>query len=238
MLLPAAAVFGAFLGRSGTSPRWAWAMLALGWIAGMLVRATIWHDGQGAANWLHYYYKYVYYSSWCRCDELLAGVALALLRNRHGGAWQRVLAHGNRLLAAGAAAIAAAFHWFVADHYGLWTTVFGYPLLALGFSLLILAALAPGSLLYRLRVPGAASLALWSYAIYLVHKQVSVMLAKPLAAAGYGPEHLLTIALCMLASVLAGWLMYRLVETPFMRLRARWVPDNAPVRQSPAEAEA
>jgi peptidoglycan/LPS O-acetylase OafA/YrhL len=27
--------------------------------------------------------------------------------------------------------------------------------------------------------------------------------------------------------VLAGWLLYRLVETPFMRLRERYVPGNA-----------
>jgi peptidoglycan/LPS O-acetylase OafA/YrhL len=238
MLLPAVAVFGAGLARGGALMRWAWAALVACWIAGMLVRAAIWHDGQGAANWLHHYYKYVYYSSWCRCDELLAGVGIALLKNCHGAAWQRVLAHGNLLLAAGAATIAAAFYWFLRDHYGLWTTVFGYPLLALGFALLILAALAPGSALHRLRVPGAASLALWSYAIYLVHKQVSVLLARPLAAAGYGPAHLLTITLCMLASVLAGWLLFRLVETPFMRLRARWVPDNAPVRASRAGVEA
>jgi peptidoglycan/LPS O-acetylase OafA/YrhL len=38
----------------------------------------------------------------------------------------------------------------------------------------------------------------------------------------------LTIAAAMAASVLAGWLLFRLIETPFMRLRARWVPDNAP----------
>jgi peptidoglycan/LPS O-acetylase OafA/YrhL len=239
MLLPVAAVFGAFLGRSGAGPesrwRWAWAALALGPIAGMLVRATVWHEAQGAANPLHEYYKYVYYSSWCRCDELLAGVALALLKNRHGALWRRVLAHGNALLLAGTATIAVAFAGFLLDHYGLWTTVLGYPMLALGFSLLILAALAPGSALHRLRVPGAASLALWSYAIYLVHKQVSVLVARPLAASGYGPGHLLTIAACMLASVLAGWLLYRLVETPFMRLRARWVPDNAPARRAGAE---
>jgi peptidoglycan/LPS O-acetylase OafA/YrhL len=180
----------------------------------------------------------VYYSSWCRCDELLAGVALALLKNRHGAVWQGVLKHGNKLLAAGTAAVGVAFTSFLANHYGLWTTVFGYPLLALGFTLLILAALAPGSVLHRLRVPGAASLALWSYAIYLVHKQVSVLLAGALAVRGHGPEDPLTIALCMAASVLAGWLLFRLVETPFMRLRARWVPDNAPARQARAEAEA
>jgi peptidoglycan/LPS O-acetylase OafA/YrhL len=133
---------------------------------------------------------------------------------------------GTWLLAAGASVCALALRWFLADHYGLWTTVFGFPLLALGCSLLILAALAPDSPLHRVRVPGAASLALWSYAIYLVHKQVSILTGQALGAAGYGPGHPWTIAAALTASVLAGWLLYRLVEWPFMRLRERHVPGN------------
>jgi peptidoglycan/LPS O-acetylase OafA/YrhL len=238
MLLPAAAVLAAILGRSGAGMRWAWFALLLGWAAGAVVRASIWQDGQHAANWMHYYYQNIYYASWCRCDELLAGVALALLKNRHGAPWRRILGHGKALLGAGVAAVGAGFWWFLEDHYGLWPTVAGYPLLALGFALLILAALAPSSPLHRVRVPGASRLALWSYAIYLVHKQVSILVAQPLRAAGYGPEHPLTIAVALLSSVLAGWLLYRLVETPFMRLRARWVPGNAKVAGQRLEAGA
>jgi peptidoglycan/LPS O-acetylase OafA/YrhL len=222
MLLPAAAVAGAALGRRGVRLRWAWCALLLAVVGGMLARATIWRDGQHASNWLWYYYRYIYYSSWCRCDELLAGVALALLKNRAPGAWRRVLAHGNALFAAGVAVIGAASAWFLDDHYGLAQTVAGYPLLGLGWSLLILAALAPGSPLQRVRVPGAASLALWSYAIYLTHKSVSILVAARMARAGYGAEDGATIAACLLASLVAGWLLFVLVETPFMRLRARW----------------
>jgi peptidoglycan/LPS O-acetylase OafA/YrhL len=144
-----------------------------------------------------------------------------------------MLAHGNALLAAGAVVIGATFAWFLADHYAFAQTVAGYPLLALGFSLLILAALAPDSLLHRVRVPGAASLALWSYAIYLTHKSVSILVAARMAQAGYGAEAAVTIAACMAASLAAGWLLFVVVETPFMRLRARW--DTA-VSRAPAPA--
>jgi peptidoglycan/LPS O-acetylase OafA/YrhL len=222
MLLPAAAVIAAALGQGGVRLRWAWIALLLAVAGGMLARATIWHDGRHAANWLGYYYRFIYYSSWCRCDELLAGVALALLRNRAPGPWRRILAHGNALLAAGLGVIGGTFAWFLDDHYGLAQTVAGYPLLALGFSLLILAALAPGSLLQRVRVPGATTLALWSYAIYLTHKSVCILVAARMARAGHGAEDAVTIGACLLASLLAGWLLFVLVETPFMRLRARW----------------
>jgi peptidoglycan/LPS O-acetylase OafA/YrhL len=236
MLLPACALLVLALGRWGAGRRWVWAAFALAFVAGMAVRADTWLQGQGAGNWLHYYYKHIYYSSLCRFDELLAGVALALLKHAHGAAWARLMAHGRLLLAAGCAASALALRWFLADHYGLWTTVFGFPLLALGCALLILAALAPNSPLHRTRVPGAGSLALWSYAIYLIHKQVCILAARPLARAGYGPEHPLTIAVALSLSLLAGWLLFRLVETPFMRLRARWVPGNGAAPRPHARA--
>jgi peptidoglycan/LPS O-acetylase OafA/YrhL len=121
-----------------------------------------------------------------------------------------------------------AFWLFLHDHYGFGVTVFGYPLLALGFSMLIVAAVGEGSQLRDLRVPGAGSLALWSYAVYLTHKQVCVMVAERLRAAGQDVESVQSIALMFGASLLAGWLLYRLVETPFMTLRARYVPSNTP----------
>jgi peptidoglycan/LPS O-acetylase OafA/YrhL len=158
-----------------------------------------------------------------------------MLKYCHPAAWHRLLAHGRRLAAGGSLVIALAFAWFLHDRDGLPVTVFGYPLLALGFALLILAALAPDSTLHRLRIPGAGRLALWSYAVYLVHKPVCLLVAQPLAAAGFAPAHALTIVAALAASLLAGWLLFVLVETPFMRLRARWVPDSH-ARRAPASA--
>jgi len=226
MLLPAAAMLGALLGRRGLRMRWAWGALALAFAMGMLFRHTIWLDGQQARWWLRWYYQYIYYSSWCRFDELLAGVALAMLKHHHGALWSWLMARGNGLLALGVGVTGGAFAWFLHDHYGHAATVLGYPLLALGCALLILAALAPNSLLHRLRVPGAASLALWSYAVYLTHRGVAGLVAAPLRERGIGLESAPAILLSLCASLLAGWLLYKLVETPFMLLRERWVPGN------------
>lgn len=225
MVLPAAALLAATLRMS---MRQAWLALALAFAAGMLVRAQLWFDVvDGQRYWQHAYYKYIYYSTFCRFDELLAGVALALTKHCHPNAWRRVTSHGNRMLAAGVAVTALASWLFLRDRYGLAMTVFGYPLLALGFSLLIVAAVSPKSLLRAVRVPGAESLALWSYAIYLLHKQVCILAAEPLRRFGYGPESPVAIAVMLVLSVLSGWLLYWLVETPFMALRARYVPTNS-----------
>lgn len=224
VLLPAVALLGALFGGS---LRLAWTGIALAFVAGMLVRAELWQEMAGEKYKLYFYFKYIYYSSLCRYDELLAGVALALLRNHHPLAWARLTRRGNLMACLGLLACAVAFWFFLDDRYGFGITVFGFPLMALGFSLLIVASVAEGSVLRTLRVPGAGPLALWSYAIYLLHKPLSVMAAKWMREQGYGAEHPLTIGALLGLSVLSGWLLYKTVETPFMLLRERWVPSNA-----------
>ncbi len=224
MLLPALALLVAGL---RLRLRWTWTLVGLAFIGGMAVRYALWHEYVGAADGSQWgYFKYIYYSTFCRFDELVAGVALALLKNYHPRPWRALTAHGDLALGAGAIVTTLAFWLFLQERQGLAVTVLGFPLLALGFALLILAALGERSILRRTRVPGAGTLALWSYAIYLIHKQLGILAREPLATMGLGAQSLTAIVIVMLASVLAGWLLYRLVEAPFMALRERWVPSN------------
>ncbi|AVR96522.1 acyltransferase family protein [Pseudoduganella armeniaca] len=232
MALPALALLVA--GCSRWRRQLGWLLILASFVAGMLLRAHAWDVARPPQGGNGLFYRTIYYSTWCRFDELVAGVALALLKNCHAGLWARLTAWGNCTLALGIAVVGVAFHLFLANHFGRWQTIYGYPLLALGFGLLVLAALSPGSLLYRWRLPGAASLALWSYAIYLVHKQLCIVLAPMLAPLGIGAAEPLGVVLLLLASVWAGWLLYVLVETPFMRLRERWF--GTPRRQPAAGA--
>lgn len=224
LLLPALALLGVALRlRIGA----AWVFIACMVGAGMLLRAQLWSAHvEGQEYGIYAYFKLIYYASLCRLDELLAGVALALLKSHHPQAWTRITAHGNRTLVAGVAVTAASFWLFLDDRYGLAATVAGFPLLALGFGLLVLAALSRQSLLRELRIPGAGRLAVWSYAIYLTHRGVAEIAAAPLQRLGYGPQTGVAIVLLLALSVLAGWILYRLVETPFMALRERYVPSN------------
>jgi peptidoglycan/LPS O-acetylase OafA/YrhL len=172
----------------------------------------------------------VYYATFARFDELLPGVAIAMLKNFHPAAFTRILRHGNALLAAGLAAavtvLYGVLHHVPSDYAA---STFGFSLVAMSFALLTCAALSPSCWLNRLRVPGASSLALWSYAVYLVHKPVFMALRPELASRGIDPAAPLTIVAVMAAGILGGWLLYRLVETPFMRLRARWFPSASSV---------
>lgn len=222
VLLPAVALLIAALPRS----LWlGWLAIAATVAAGAVIRSLRWDEsmaGQGGFE----YYSWIYYASWCRFDELVAGVALALLKNYHGALWARLTSHGNAALGIGVALAAVAVQLFLDDRYGYLATVFGYTLVALAVFVLLVAALSPGSLLERTRIPGAHALALWSYAVYLIHKQLCILLKPALKDLGMAPESLGSTAVMVAASLLVGWLMVVLVETPFMKLRARWFPVN------------
>ncbi|MDQ2821505.1 MAG: acyltransferase [Pseudomonadota bacterium] len=227
LVLPAAALLCAVLRGSRRWAWCAWCALALLVAAGMLWRGQLWHTVvAGNPAGVNHYFKFIYYGTLCRADELLAGVALAMTRQYHPQAWRRLTAHGNVAAVLGVLVLAAASWLFLDNRYALAPTVFGYPLLALGFSMLIVAALSEKSLLRDIRIPGAASLALWSYAIYLLHRQVCVLGARLLKQWGYAPDSAIAIGVLLVASIGTGWLLFRLVETPFMRVRDRYVPTS------------
>jgi peptidoglycan/LPS O-acetylase OafA/YrhL len=195
--------------------RWGWAVLALAMLGAITFRGWAWSSGHQPFS------QELYYSSFARFDELLPGVAIAMLKNFHGTLYTRILRRGNLLLVAGLVMSGVTLEAFrvVAESFVM--TTFGFTLLAMSWSLLLLAALSPSSLLGRVRVPGAESLALWSYAIYLAHKPLFKLVAD---AVPLDKHAVPGIAVIMLASVGGGWLLYLLVEQPCMRLRAAWFP--------------
>lgn len=218
LVLPLAVI--ALVG-SRRSPRLLWCALVAAIAAGMTARGIAVMDGKDV------FAAPVYYSSFARFDELLPGVAIALLKNFHPAPFARLLRHGNVLLAAGLAGAAAVLYCVMNETpTAFLASTFGLSLVAASFALLTCAALSPSSLLNRLHIPGAASLALWSYAVYLVHKPVFMALRPELLGRGIDPGAPLTIIMVMAAGIMGGWLLYRLVETPFMQLRARLYPTG------------
>lgn len=235
LLLPAVALLVAAFKVGKRAPLMlAWTTVAATLIAGALIRSHLWttYIGPGELN-AYQFYTQIYYSSLCRFDELVFGVALALLKNYHGGLWARLTARGHWTFAAGLLALGASYALFIEDHYGYGMTVAGYPMLGLSYSLLIIAALSPASLLHRVRVPGAAQIALWSYAIYLLHKQLCILINAQLKPFDIQPDSAAAILTMSAASIATGWLLHLLVETPFMKLRDRYVPGNSVAPVSP-----
>ncbi|MEO8153136.1 MAG: acyltransferase [Rhizobacter sp.] len=217
--------------RVGTKRSQAWTLLGALVLGGVIARAVLWSlygredFGQGER-----YYPSVYYSTLCRIDEFLPGVAVALLKNFHTTLWQRLMRHGQALLGAGVAAslllMYGALNFYYIDNYGygFFMSAFGYSLIAAAFSLLVMAALSPNSWLHRLRIPGVHQLAVWSYSIYLSHKAVCFVIRGHAKEFAWSPGT--ALAVTTVVSLLVGAVLHWLVEAPFMALRDRHVGSN------------
>lgn len=210
------------------SRRQAWLGVAGLTLAAIAWRSHLWTLYGRSDEEIVGYYQHIYYATLGRADEFLPGLAVALLQHGHPQAWARLMRHGRRLLALGFAAVGLV--WAVAIQtyrlpdggWGFFMTGIGYSAMAWAYALLLVACLAPGHALSRHSLPGARSLALWSYAIYLTHKPLGHVM-RPLLqeAPAWGAFGLTT-----LASVALGGVLYHLIERPVMRWRQRHWPSQ------------
>lgn len=169
------------------------------------------------ASWM-YWYKYIYYPTYTRLDGLLAGIAIAALSVFSPARWRMVAGYGNWLMLPGILLLTAAY-FLCADQQTFTASVFGFPLIALGFGWLVGAAISPASFLYRWYSPVTALLANLSYALYLTHKGI-IHLTRDLLA-GYELHPNLMLVICTVTCLAGAYAMHILIEKPFMRLRHR-----------------
>ena len=216
--------------KVGSGRLHAWLLLLALLALGIGARWVLWSEyGLESTGQINSYYPNVYYATLGRFDEFLPGIAVALVKNYHPLVWQRLMARGAALFWVGMAATLAVLygvlkHYYVDDYgYPFFMSVFGYSLVAMAFSLLVASALSPHSPLQRIKLPGAYSLALWSYSIYLTHKPLGFIFKGYLAP--YALSQPVTVIVIASASIALGAVLYRLVELPFMQLRDRGFPS-------------
>lgn len=210
------------------SSRIGWHIIFMLLMVGIILRGATWiyYSHYLGKNIDYFYYPKIYYFTFCRLDELLLGVAIALLKSFHKNLWEKTIEKGNLILLFSILITTITLSLFSKYHNGFLMTTFGYPLLAVSFSVLTLAAVSPNSYLYNLKIPGATTLALWSYAIYLIHKPISVIVFIQFAKLGVGASHPVAIFSIVAACLMSGGFLYYVVETPFLKLRNTFGQKN------------
>jgi len=204
-------------------------------LGGMLLRATLWQHALGAqvaegatAGVGPVYLETIYYPTYCRLDGLLFGVLLAAFKVFKPDLWRRYV-DPRWALIVGVVAVALAvaiFHYPTTPFLRgaaltLLGATFGYPLFSLGCACVLAASLEWERAFGSWRVPGAGTIAILSYSIYLTHK-----LATHAAASLLGKETMAGIggfAIYFAVSIGAGAVLWLLVERPFLLLRDRIV---------------
>lgn len=220
LILPAIILLCAYF---KTGKKAAYIILVL-FAAGFIVRIWSWNNlvapqltgNRGGTVWL----QYIYYPTYTRLDGLLTGVSIAGLFTFYPAIKQKLNKYGNLLLIAGIALLIYC-GFLCADQHTFSASVFGYPLISIGYGLIVAGAVCPSCLLYKFKSTVTTQLATLSYSIYLIHKIMLHISQLIFGQLGIDKNGSLMFVIGIISSIGGALLLRYLVEKPFLRLRDR-----------------
>ena len=165
-----------------------------------------------------YWYKYIYYPTYTRLDGLLIGVSIAGIYQFLPTVWRKISTYGNLFILCSLVVLTSAY-FLCYDQMLYHASVFGFPLIAIGYGLMVVGAISPTSFLYKWNSKVTSCIAMLSYATYLTHKGVIHM--THLLLADYKINDNLLLILCIITCISFAYLLHLLVEKPFLTLRNR-----------------
>ncbi|MFT4154872.1 acyltransferase family protein, partial [Parafilimonas sp.] len=189
-------------------------LLVLLFIAGFIIRAVLHANLSSDNDWITWY-KWIYYPTWGRLDGLLVGVSIAALLQFKPAIGKKVLSHERILLLTGLILFATS-HYICSNQISFKSSVFGLPLTDIGYGLIVLSALSPGSFLYQHESKITSKIATLSYGIYLVHKMVVHVAQEPLIKLGIKDESNLMFIICTALVFVIALLCNEIIEKPFL----------------------
>ena len=168
------------------------------------------------------WYKWIYYPTFCRLDGLLVGVSIAGIFQFYPKLKLQVLQHGNLLLVASLLILTIAY-FLCLDQETFSASIFGFPLVSLGYGLMVAGAICPTSFLYKFNSKTTTTIATLSYSIYLSHKIIIHLTQNYLSKLTVAKESNLMFLVCIITSLAGAWLMNKIIEKSFLQLRDRLV---------------
>lgn len=169
-------------------------------------------------GWAVFWYKWIYYPTWCRLDGLLVGVGIAALFQFKPRIREGITKHGNTFLLLSLVMLIAAY-FICYDTSSFQASVFGFPLVSVGYGLLVIGAISPTSVLYKCNSNLTMFMATISYAMYLSHKMVIHVVQELLFNGGIDMESNTAFGVSLTLSIGIAVLMHQMIEGPFQKLR-------------------
>lgn len=177
----------------------------------------------------------VYYPTYCRFDGLLIGVAVAAMYNYLPAVFNRLSKYANLLIAVGLVIFIVAY-FMCGNALGFNRSVWGFPMVSVGFGCMVLGAIMPRSFLYKWKSAVLTMIARLSFSLYLIHMGVILMTQNVLATWGIAKNSTATFVLSMALCAVFALLLYYGIEQPFMKMRSRFLKKEASVSIKPIQA--
>jgi peptidoglycan/LPS O-acetylase OafA/YrhL len=175
-------------------------------------------------SWL-YWHKYIYYPTYNRLDGLLIGVSIAGVYQFMPDLWGRLSKFGNYFLAISLFILTAAY-FLCMEQRSFYASIFGFPLVALGYGFMVLGAISPTSILYKWNSKTTSFIAALSYGIYLTHKGIIHITQQLLLKLTIDIDSNLSLLISTLSCIIAAFLLHQAIEKPFMRLRKKFLKEK------------
>jgi len=170
-------------------------------------------------GWL-YWYKYIYYPTYNRLDGLLSGVLLAGIYIFKSTFFVKISKYGNQFILLSLSVLTSAY-FFCEDQQTFVASIFGFPLIALGFGFMVLGAISPTSFLFKWKSKTTEFIATLSYAIYLTHK--GVIRTTLLVLKDFEINNNILLVICILTCIGFAYVLHFTIEKPFMNLRKLFI---------------
>jgi peptidoglycan/LPS O-acetylase OafA/YrhL len=197
-------------------------LLLLLFIGGFAIRLWGWNHFMvpvlSTDNYGAYWNEYIYYPTYNRLDSLLVGVSIAGLYTFYPSVKAMINKYCNLVMLSGIVLLTVSY--FVCEGYSTYnTTLWGFPLVALSYGLILAAVVCPSSPVYRFKSYVTSQIAVLSYSIYLTHKIVIHLVQHVIEKAGMDKNSNLAMLICFICIVMGALLSRYLIEKPAMRVR-------------------
>ncbi|MBN8702560.1 MAG: acyltransferase [Bacteroidetes bacterium] len=174
----------------------------------------------GQENGWMYWYKHIYYPTYNRLDGILVGVSIAAVYVFLPNVWNRIRNYGNFIFGFGLLILAGCY-FLCYDKTAFNASIFGFPLIAIGYGFVVAAAVSETSFLYKWNSRLTTFIATISYSVYLTHKGVIHLTLTFLS--DYVMHNNVRLLICMITCISFAYLLHFIVERPFMKWRSRMI---------------
>jgi len=212
-----------FLQRTHSLKKSYWLIIVL-FLFGFIIRNFVWNNFylpkiDDENSWI-YWYKYIYYPTYNRLDGLLVGVSIAGIYQFLPNVWHKISRFGNQLIILSLMVLTGAY-FLCYDQNSYAASIFGFPIVALGYGCMVLGAISPVSFLYKWNSKITTFIATLSYSLYLSHKGIIHMVQQLGTYLHINANDNLMLLLCILFSLLGALALNLAIEKPFMKLRGK-----------------
>lgn len=207
----------------------AFLLLPILFVAGFILRLLIWNKVvlplEGTDNFFNTWMMWMYYPTFTRLDGLLVGVSAAAIFVFLPNIKNKLVKYGNLFLILGLVLIVLA-GFICRDFISYQTSVYGFPLIAVAYGIIVIGAVSENSVLYKLKSGIVASVATLSYGLYLSHKGIIHLTQQLFTKLGVAEDSNLMLIICIVTCLMAAWVLHQLIEKPFLKWRDNYLANQ------------